>query len=171
MFGIVLFNGDSVSLYEVQIEEVVGSMSYSIDSFSIKPVLDPVSGLYSIKPKLVKPSKLLNPLFFRSRLEKFQRWASLRVGASSFPVRSHKEKSKERSVEPFLDTVEGAKLEDVMSSERLPGSFVKVGAGSNIEEAKKAVEVCNCLGLLFKESDKVVSRRLVEVVRQAKDQC
>ncbi|KAK8628221.1 hypothetical protein V6N13_063931 [Hibiscus sabdariffa] len=132
-------------LFEVQIEGGAESNSSSGHNISIEPILDPVSGMYSIRPRLVTRLKSNNVMDFCSRLMNRPN----RGGFSPVKVR---DSDKSQGAE----TREGRpeKSKGIVVSEELPRK------GENfLAEAKVALELCENLGLIFNEEREVIFNR------------
>ncbi|KAK9044035.1 hypothetical protein V6N11_072357 [Hibiscus sabdariffa] len=139
---------DGEQLVTVSVKMESESYDSSCPKESLEPVLDPVTGLFSIKPKYLKLVKSNNPLIFRSKFNKMQNMVA---------ISSSKNKKVKASKEKFLPTsdpvVERSKVkmaemlppvQDVTEEEAL-----QMNEAEQLLEAKASIEVCENLELHF----------------------
>ncbi|KAK8652909.1 hypothetical protein V6N13_126932 [Hibiscus sabdariffa] len=132
-------------LYEVQVDGGADSNMSSSHSVHIEPILDPVSGLYSIKPRLFTRSKRNNMVEMCSTFINRSR----RVGFSPSEIKGSKKGQEVESREDRYE-VQGGK-EDVGKLNHLGDMRMAV--------AKASLEVCEKLGLFFNEKRETILNR------------
>ncbi|KAL4320202.1 hypothetical protein GQ457_18G015870 [Hibiscus cannabinus] len=136
-------------LYEVQVDGGADSNMSSSHSVHIEPILDPVSGLYSIKPRLFTRSKRNNMVEMCSTFINRSR----QVGFSPSEIKGSKRGQEVERREDRYE-VQGGK-EDV-------GKLNQLG-DLRLAEAEASLEVCEKLGLNFNEKREMILNRFVEV--------
>ncbi|KAL4341440.1 hypothetical protein GQ457_08G019460 [Hibiscus cannabinus] len=121
-------------LFEVQVEEGAESYSSSGHSVAIEPVLDPVSGLFSVKPRLITRLKNNNLMGRCSSLMN----RPCRVGFS--PLKGS-----------YPDTVKGVEFHETRPEDKMGKADGGRSPHKFSEEAKASLEICENIGLIFNE--------------------
>ncbi|GMI95276.1 hypothetical protein HRI_003196900 [Hibiscus trionum] len=135
-------------LVEVPVTLEIGPTISSDISSSCEPTLDKESGLFHIKPKLMKfNGNIPNPLCRRSPLEKPQNWAFL--SPKSTPSLGISCRSKEKKVLKPLQNSKHGESGPSNCTVHLPSpSAVSVDDKAR-QEAMATFEVCESIGLSF----------------------
>ncbi|GMJ08075.1 hypothetical protein HRI_004476700 [Hibiscus trionum] len=159
----------SNNLIDVPIQHDNGPAELSDNSTSCDPTIDANTGIFTIKPKLIKQKNNGSmSLVLRSNLEKMQNWSSFSPAKFSMFENSRKIKAKKRMKSPnhFKPVEIGFKN----SKHSLPtlGSDSDNQARNALSEAIVALEVCESLGLSFDANQKEVIHRFMEIDREAR---
>ncbi|KAK8501182.1 hypothetical protein V6N12_008191 [Hibiscus sabdariffa] len=148
-------------LHEVHISMVDDSISRSSSSAHIEPFLDSNTGLFSIKPKLLRPNRFFNHSRFGSPFDLSHGRALVRsVSSSPRGIRRNPLANKGAGYSrcPSPGAASAGKPYNTLGVASLSQ------LGLDELEAAETLEVCNNLGLSFDASNKEVKRRLVDIV-------
>ncbi|KAK8614786.1 hypothetical protein V6N13_068577 [Hibiscus sabdariffa] len=153
----LLSDGD---LLDIPVNQMVEPTRASSDvSASETPSFDSGSGLFTVKPKLLKLSNGVHPLNFRSKVDRPQSWAGSfafasqgrpRTGVSSGCRKNRSYKS--RGLSPPL-----LRLRDTSSCPQST-KLVRNDIDDDLLEARKSVKVCKSVGLSFEANEEIMPR-------------
>ncbi|KAK9002056.1 hypothetical protein V6N11_024745 [Hibiscus sabdariffa] len=161
----LLSDGD---LLDIPVNQMVEPTRASSDvSASETPSFDSGSGLFTVKPKLLKLSNGVHPLNFRSKVDRPQSWAGSfafasqgrpRTGVSSGCRKNRSYKS--RGLSPPL-----LRLRDTSSCPQST-KLVRNDIDDDLLEARKSVKVCKSVGLSFEANEEIMVRRFMEIAHE-----
>ncbi|KAK8716477.1 hypothetical protein V6N13_043784 [Hibiscus sabdariffa] len=148
------------------LEVPIHSASYSYHSqghnASIEPIYDSSTGLFTIKPKMVKCLNNENQLKFRSKFDKIQNWAAIN---SMLRKNSKKIRGRKKTLEQSWDA-RGKFLKEIKDPAEIKlnkGRSKMSADGDSLVEARASFEVCENLGLVFYADEEVVMEKFREI--------
>ncbi|KAK9043899.1 hypothetical protein V6N11_072223 [Hibiscus sabdariffa] len=146
-----------------QVQEL--SRNSSNHSDSVAPIFDRGSGLFTVKPKLLKKSRGENFIAYRSKFDRFQNWVvnSIPHGRTKGGFSSGKRQNRNLFLMENSSSLHSLGM--LNSSPIISISGQKDSETDNQIEARNSVEVCSTLGLRT-ASDNFVAKRFSEITRE-----
>ncbi|KAK8505321.1 hypothetical protein V6N12_067289 [Hibiscus sabdariffa] len=150
---------ESHSLVEVQVVADSGSLESSSQSVSIEPCFDPSTGLYSVRPKILKGFNKFKPISPGLYLNKSWRFSELGKSSDSI-LESSRRGLKKVDIDDVEITNEG------LSRSKKGGHLNNVTGGESLDgrmlEARASLEVCEELGLHFNADREEILKRFMD---------
>ncbi|KAK9003368.1 hypothetical protein V6N11_060932 [Hibiscus sabdariffa] len=140
---------ENVTLLDVPIFQSSVSIRDSSDQSFTAPIQEPNSGLFTIKPKLLKSSRSVSQAFARNKLDRLQYWAS----------------GKKGSLKSNRNDVRGVTLG---GKSRTHVNLLSLPLDNHQFEARTSLEVCKLVGLQFAANEKRVIGRFHEIEVESK---